>query len=434
MLVRADVVVTQNDERAVINNGGVAIRNGLVLEVGEYAALAEAYVPESNLDLSGKMLMPGLVNGHTHIPMTLFRGFADDMPLMEWLEDHIWPVEFQLTDEMLEVGALIGCAELIRSGCTAFLNGYFHEQITGHTASKAGIRAVLGEGFFSFPSPHFPSAEDCWNTLRQLEADFSDDPLVRTAITPHAAFTVNPEELAASYALACELDLPWQTHIAESPAETATCLEKYGKRPLEILADGGLLTPRTTLHHCVDLTDAEIELLAESGANVVHCPTSNLKLCSGISPVQRMLDAGVTMGIGSDGASSNNQHNMFREMAMAALIGKVRHNDASAMSAQAVLDMATHGSAHCLGWPELGRIQAEFPADIIALELSSLNLMPLYNPVSHAVYAATGMEVCMTMVAGRILYLYGEFRTMDVHALKEEAKQAAKWVFSKAGK
>ena len=434
LLVRADLAVTQDDDRTVVRDAGVAIRDGLVAEVGAYGDLNRAYDPDDRLDLSGKMLLPGLVNGHTHLPMTLFRGVADDLPLMEWLEDHIWPVEFQLTDAMLEIGAKIGCAELIRTGCTAFLNGYFHEQITGYAASGAGIRAVLGEGFFSFPSPQFPTADHCWETVRRLESDFSDDPLVRTAVTPHAAFTVSPDELAASYDLACELDIPWQIHIAESPAETATCLEKYGKRPMRILADGGLLTPRSVLHHCVDITDEEIEILADSGASVVHCPGSNLKLCSGLSPVQRLLDTGVTVGLGTDGASSNNQLNMFRDMGLAALIGKVRAGDASSVNAQQVLDMATRGSARCLGWPELGRIQAGCPADMIALELANPNLMPLYNPVSHAVYASTGMEVCMTMVAGRVLYLYGEFLTMDVQTLQTEAVQASRWVLDRKKK
>lgn len=431
LLVRADAVVTQDDARAVVQDAAVAILGGMVAEVGGYADLVAGYEPSAQLDMSGKVLLPGLVNGHTHLPMTLFRGAADDLPLMEWLEDHIWPVEVQLTDSMLEIGAKIGCAELIRTGCTAFLNGYFHEHVTGNAASDAGLRAVLGEGFFSFPSPSFPSADHCWDTIRRLESEFSENPLVRTAVTPHAAFTVSPAELTESYALACDLDVPWQIHIAESPAETATCLEKYGKRPLGILADEGLLTPRTVLHHCVDITDEEIERLADSGACAVHCPGSNLKLCSGLSPVQRLIDAGVTVGLGTDGASSNNQLNMFRDMALAALVGKIRSGDASAVSAQTVLDMATRGSARCLGWPELGRIQPGCPADMVALELASPNLMPLYNPVSHAVYASTGMEVCMTMAAGQILYLYGEFRTMDIHGLREEARYASQWILER---
>jgi len=430
LLLRADLIVTQDDARTVIENGGVAVHGGLVAAVGPYADLDKKFDPDRRLDMGGKMLMPGLVNGHTHLPMTLFRGFADDLPLMAWLQNHIWPVEFQLNEALLDIGARIGCAELIRTGCTAFLNGYFHEQITGRAASASGIRAVLGEGFFHFPSPHFPDAEACWETIRRLDADFADDPLVRTAVTPHAVFTVTPEELVASFELARELNIPWQVHAAESPAETATCLEKYGKRPLDILRDEGLLTPRTVLHHCVDITDDEIAMLADSGANVVHCPVSNLKLCSGISPVQRLVDAGVTVGLGTDGAASNNQLNLFRDMAVAALVGKVRSGDASAVNAATVLDMATRGSARCLGWDGLGRIEPGCPADIIALEMASPNLTPVYDPVSHAVYASTGMEVCMTMAAGQVLYLYGDYKTMDIAALRHEAGEAARWACS----
>jgi len=432
LLIRADVVVTQDDSRSVIHEAGVAVCDGLVAEVGSYADLDAIYEPNSRLDMSGKLLMPGLVNGHIHLPMTLFRGYADDLPLMEWLEDHIWPVEFQLTDEMLEIGAKIGCAELIRTGCTSMLNGYFHESVTGDTASSCGLRAVLGEGFFNFPSPHFPTAKDCWDTIRTLDKRYKGNPLIRTAVTPHAAFTVAPENLIASYEVARELDVPWQIHLAESPAETAVCLHKYGKRPIELLHHHQLLTERTTIHHCVDVTDGEIEILADAKVNVIHNPSSNLKLCSGLSPVQKLLDAGITVGLGTDGASSNNQLNMFRDMALAALIGKIRHDDASAVRAQSVLDMATRGSAKCLGWPELGKIQKGCPADMIALDLANPNLMPMYHPVSHIVYASTGMEVCMTMVDGEILYLYDDFKTLDVKALRDEALRASKWILSKA--
>ena len=434
LLVQADVAVTQDDTRRVILNAGVAVTNGIVVGVGDHDDLCAQYEPGTSLDLSGTMLMPGLVNGHTHLPMTLFRGFADDMPLMEWLEEHIWPVEFQLTDELLTIGAKLGCAEFVRTGCTSFLNSYMHEHVTGEIVSQAGLRVVLGEGFFSFPSPLFPTAEECWQTIRELSQRYSDNPCIRTAVTPHAAFTVTPDELVASFELATELDVIWQIHLAESETETAICLDRYGKRPIELLHAHGLLTGRTTLHHCVDITDEEIEILADTGVNVVHNPASNLKLCSGISPVQKMLDAGVIVGLGTDGASSNNQLNMFRDMALAALIGKVRHEDASAVSAQSALDMATRGSARCLGWPELGRIEVGCPADMIALDLSTPNLMPAYNYISHAVYGATGMEVCMTMVGGKILYLYGDFRTMDMKAMRTEALLASKWVLSKAKK
>jgi 5-methylthioadenosine/S-adenosylhomocysteine deaminase len=434
LLVRADAIVTQDGERRVLTDAAVAVTDGLVAEVGDYANLAAAYEPEQTLDLSGKMLLPGLVNGHTHLPMTLQRGLADDLPLMEWLQNHIWPVEAKLNETLLASGAKLGCAELIRTGCTTFLNGYFHEQITGQAVSDCGLRAVLGEGFFAFPSPFFATAEDCWNTVRALDERYRDHPRLRSAVTPHAVYTVEPDQLAESFELAESLDIPWQTHLAESPMETALCLEKHGMRPVEILRSLNLLSPRTTLHHCVDVTDEEIALLADRGVNVVHNPASNLKLCSGLSPVQKLLDAGVNVGLGTDGAASNNQLNMFRDMGLAALVGKVSHGDASAVSAQTALDMATRNSARCLGWPELGRIEAGCPADMCALDLASPNLMPMFNPVSHAVYAATGLEVCMTMTAGEVLYLYGDFRTLDMTALREEATECAKWARCAAGR
>lgn len=433
LLIKADAIITQSEE-GVIYDAGIAVNEGIVVHVGPYDTIQSVSSPHEHLDLSGKYVLPGLVNGHTHLPMTLLRGFADDMPLMEWLEKHIWPVEFQLTDDMLAIGARIGCAELIRTGCTAFLNGYFHESITGDIASQTGIRSVLGEGFFSFPSPLFPTAEDCWKTIRDLNNRYVRNPLIRTAVTPHAVFTVSPDEMIASYELATEIGSIWQIHLAESETETSICMEKHGKRPVRLLHDLGLLSSQTTLHHCVDVNDDEIALLAEAGCKVVHNPASNLKLNSGMSPVQKMLDAGVTVGLGTDGAASNNQLNLFRDMALAALIGKVRSNDASAVSAQAVLDMATRGSAQCIGWPELGRLEKGCPADMIALDMAHPGMMPVHNPVSHAVYAATGHEVCMTMVAGEILYLYGEFRTIDIHALQSQAQEAMKWVRNKAQK
>lgn len=434
LLVCADIIVTQDDKRQIIRNGAVAIHDGTIIDIGEHADLVSAYSPMQQLDMTGKILMPGLVNAHTHLPMTLFRGYADDLPLMRWLEDHIWPVEQQLIDDMLAIGARIGCAELIRTGCTSFLNGYFKESVTGDISAEVGLRCVLGEGFFSFPSPMFPTADDCWHTIRELEKRYIHEALVSTAITPHAVFTVKPDDLVASYHLAETMGIQWQIHLAESEEETATCMDKYGKRPVQLLADLNLLSSRTTLHHCVDVNDEEIEILSDRKVNVVHNPASNLKLNSGVSPVQKMLDAGIVVGLGTDGASSNNQLNMFREMGLAALVGKVRHSDASAVDANAVLDMATRGSAKCLGLDKLGRIEIGAPADMIALDLSTPNLLPVYNHISHLVYAASGHEVCMTMVGGKILYLYGNYWTMDIKSLQDDALRAKKWIVSMAKK
>ncbi|WP_243546264.1 amidohydrolase family protein [Pseudodesulfovibrio tunisiensis] len=434
LLVFAETVVTQDADRRILSDAGVAMRDGMIVDVSDRNSLKAGFTAQEELDLGPAMLMPGLVNGHTHLPMTLFRGVADDLPLMDWLEKHIWPVEMQLTPELLELGAMVGCMEMIRTGTTAFLNGYFKEEAVGDAVERTGIRAVIGEGFFDFPSPHFPSPEHYRETVERLVDRYQNSSRVRVAVTPHAVFTVGADALVESHALAQDMNIPWQIHLAESPAETQASLKKHGKRPVELLESLGLLSEHVTLHHCVDLTDREIRVLADSGARVVHNPCSNLKLASGVAPVQKLLDAGAVMGLGTDGAASNNQLNMFREMSTAALLGKIAANDASAVNAGDVLDMATRGSAACLGWETLGRLEAGCPADMIALDLRQPNMMPMYAPTSHAVYAATGMEVRLTIAEGRILYRDGEFLTLDAEKLRREIRRAAKWISAKKRK
>lgn len=427
-LITADMAVVHGG--TPLENAAVAISDGQIRSVGPADELRTTYTANNLVELGPALLLPGLVNAHTHLPMTLLKGIADDMPLLEWLERHIWPVEGRLSGEQLEIGALIGCAEMIRTGTTAFLNGYLLEEYTGNAVDASGIRAVLGEGFFGFPSPMFPTAEDCWQATRELAARYANHERIRSAVTPHAVFTVKPQELAESHALAADMGIPWQIHLAESPEETANCLEKTGKRPVELLASLGILDSRCTLHHCVDITPDEVALIADAGARVSHNPASNLKLASGIAPVQAMLDAGITVGIGTDGSASNNQLNMFREMGLAALCGKVRERDASAVSAASALKMATSGSAACLHWPELGSLAPGRPADICALDLTQPNLLPMNDPISHCAYSASGHEVMLTMCDGKILFQDGRYTTLDMDLLRTEAESIRRWILS----
>lgn len=427
-LVCAELIITQDEQRTLVSNGAVAVVEGKVLSLGHAAEMRERFDAQSVIDLGPALLMPGLVNAHCHAPMSLLRGVADDLPLMQWLEKYIWPMEADLTRELVAVGAELACAEMIRTGTTAFMDGYFHEDVLGDIAQRSGLRVVLGEGFFSFPSPFFPTAKDCWRAIEGLEQRFSKNSLVRSAVTPHAVYTVTPDALVESYDLACQLDMPWQTHCAETPAETKSCLEKYGKRPIAVLESLGVLSSRVTLAHCVDVLPEEMALLAERGVHVVHNPTSNFKLSSGAAPVQSMIDAGVSLGLGTDGAASNNQLNMFADMRMAALVGKVQAHNAAAVKAQAVLDMATRGSARCLHWEGLGILAPGNPADMIALDMSSPNLMPMHNPVSQIVYAVSGHEVVMNMVEGRIIYRNGKYKDIDIKALQERMDDVVGWV------
>lgn len=428
LMVLSDHIVTQNDQRTLLAKGAVAITGDTISAIGTAQEILATYEARQTQNLGASLLMPGLVNAHCHAPMTLLRGLADDLPLLQWLEQYIWPIEAGLTNEMIALGMQLACAEMLRSGTTAFMDYYFHEHLTGTVAEQVGIRTVLGEGFFSFPSPHFPTANDCWERIRHIKEKFTSSNIIRSAVSPHAIYTVTAENLIASYELACSLEIPWQIHCAETVAETERCIELHGKRPIALLESLGLLSGRTTLAHCVDVTQEEITLLAARGVHVVHNPASNYKLNSGTAPVQTMLDAQIPVGLGTDGAASNNQLNMFADMRLAALIGKIGGNSASAVNAQAALDMATRHSAKCIHWPELGQLAPGHPADMVALDLSHPNLMPFHNAISHVVYASTGHEVAMTMVAGKILYHNGKYATINMTGLQEEITQIAQWM------
>ncbi|EPR30460.1 5-methylthioadenosine/S-adenosylhomocysteine deaminase [Alkalidesulfovibrio alkalitolerans DSM 16529] len=428
LLVLADVVVTQDDERRVIHDGAVAIHGDTITAVGTRAEIEPLANADRVLDLGAAMLLPGLVNAHSHVAMSLFRGLADDLPLMEWLSDHIWPVEKRLTPRMVHLGALLACAEMIASGTTCFSDMYLLEHEVAAAAEATGMRAVVAEGVITTPTMTYATPEEGYALIERLHRRYDGHPLVSTAVMAHAVYTTSPTMLKDSFALAGRLDAPFMLHAAESAEETRQCVEAFGMRPIAHLESLGLLSPRTTLFHCVDVTMDEIALLAERGTAVVHCPESNMKLGNGFAPVQKMLDAGVRVGLGTDGAASNNDLSMFREMGSAARIQKAYRGDPSVLNEKSVLDMATIGSAHALRLPGLGRIAAGFRADMCALDMSCPNLMPLHDPVSQAVYAATGGEVRLTMVNGRVLYMDGRFLALDHEALVEEARDVAAWV------
>jgi len=433
-LLTCDVLLTQDRERTVIRDAAVAISKGVIAAVGPRAEVEPAWTPRERLELGRAMVLPGLINAHTHVSMTLLRGLADDLPLMDWLTQHIFPVEQKLTPELVRLGALLGCAEMLATGTTAFCDMYLMETAVAEAVHQAGIRARVGEVIFAFPSPAYADLDGALAVARGLEERWKDEPRIRTAVMPHAVYTTNPELLKRSMALAEELDVPLHVHLAESATETAQCLEQTGKRPVEYLHSLGLLGPRTLAAHCVDLTEDEIALLADSGTLVAHCPESNMKLASGCAPVQQLLDAAGMVGLGTDGACSNNNLNMFTEMGSAALLQKVNRMDPTVLRAQTVLDMATLGGAACLAWPELGSLEPGKAADLVALDLDRPNMLPMYNPASHVVYAADGGEVALTMVGGEVLYRDGAFTRLDYPALLAEIREAAAWVRRQVGK
>jgi 5-methylthioadenosine/S-adenosylhomocysteine deaminase len=430
-LIRAGVCLTQNSSREVLYNAGIAISGGKILAIGPYAELIQRYSPEDNLDLSRCQVLPGLINTHTHATMTVFRGLADDLPLMEWLTKHIFPVEKHLTAEVVRLGALLACAEMLRSGTTCFCDMYLMEREVARAVIESGMRAVVGEGLFVFPSPAYPDIERAFELVEELQELSENEPRLRNALMPHAVYTTTPEILERSFALAEKYDAVWMIHLAETAHETAECISMTGKRPLAYIQDLGLLSDRTLLAHGVDLNGEEIGLLTATGTKVAHNPKSNMKLASGVAPIPAMLSAGVIVGLGTDGAASNNSLNMFTEMAGASLLHKVSGMDPTALSAQSALDMATVNGAACLRWPDIGRLEPGCRADLVALSLDEPNMVPLHNPVSQSVYAANGGEVVLTMIEGKVLYRQGEYLSIDYPGLLLEMQDVAKWVRKK---
>ncbi|MDR2076976.1 MAG: amidohydrolase [Desulfovibrio sp.] len=431
-LISASRLLTQNRDRAVLEDAALSVSRGVIQAVGPRADFASIRA-ERTLRLGDALLMPGLVNAHTHSSMTFLRGLADDLPLMDWLRGHVFPVDRGLTEEIISLGCLLGCAEMTRTGTTTFADMYLREDAVMETVDRCGMRVLAGEGIFAFPSPAYPDPAAALDLVRGQAARWKGHSRVRVCVMPHSIYTTTPAILASCRDLAGELDLPLHIHLAETPEETANCLAATGQRPVAYCHSLGLLGKDTAIAHGVDLTEEDMDLLAKAGVAVVHNPRSNMKLASGVAPAPDLLARGVSLGLGTDGAASNNSLNLFAEMSACALLHKISRKNPTLMPAQTVLDMATLGSAAALGWTGLGRLAPGCPADLIALDLSSPNLQPLYNPASQLVYAASGFEVILSMVEGRILYQNGRFTGLDYPLLLREMEKIMAWVLRARG-
>lgn len=419
-LVHAGVLVTQDAERRVFSPGALAINDGAILDAGPAEELHTHWQATKILDLENMLVLPGLVNAHSHAAMTFLRGLADDMPLMEWLEQRIFPVEARLTADIVRLGSLLGFAEMLRTGTTACMDMYLFEGAVLEAAEQAGLRCMGGEAVFGFPSAACADARAALTATRELAARYAGHERISVAVNCHSVYTTTPEIVSACRDLALELNLPFHMHLAETHGETERCLARHGCRPLAYCRNLGVLEAPCTFAHVVDVTEDELELLAASGVAVAHNPSSNMKLASGAAPLAAMLRCGMAVGLGTDGPASNNQCNLFQEMGRAALLHKLVSGDPAAVPAGAVLDMATLGGAAALRMPRLGALAPGMAADCVALDLDEPNLQPMYAPVSHLVYATTGHEVRLTMVGGEIVYRDGKFSRFDYDALRRE--------------
>jgi 5-methylthioadenosine/S-adenosylhomocysteine deaminase len=401
-------------------------------DAGTIEAIGPDLEGDEVLDASGGLVMPGLVNAHTHVSMTLLRGYADDKPLDAWLREDIWPVEEELTDDDIEAGAELGVLEMIRSGTTAFADMYFAMDRVADVVERAGVRARLGRGIVTVGKDHEEARADLEDGVEFATTyDGAADGRIRTAVMPHSLTTVEESILEEAADLAAAHDLPVHLHANETESEVDPIVSERGIRPIEYADDRGVLGPSSFLAHGVHLDDSEIARLAERGTAVVHCPASNMKLASGIAPVQRLREAGVTVGIGTDGAASNNDLDLFDEMRDAAMVGKLAAADASAVPAPAVVEMATSGGAEAIGVPG-GRIEAGAAADLIVVDLESPHLTPAHDLVSHLAYAVRGSDVRHTVCDGSVLMRDREVTTLDADAVMERAGSVAADLVSRA--
>jgi 5-methylthioadenosine/S-adenosylhomocysteine deaminase len=428
LIVSGDYVLTQNQAGDILRDGAVAIRGAAIEAVGPRSEILAAHGANAR-HLSGDrvLVMPGLVNAHTHVSMTCLRGLADDLPLMTWLNENIFPAEKKLTGEIVFWGALLGCAEMILSGTTTFCDMYLFEDDVARAVDQAGLRALVGEVLYDFPSPNYGPVEQAVPFTRRLIESWKGHERIRVAVEPHALYTCSPDLLTACRDLAREQGVPLITHLAESPDEVAGIRRTYGATPVRHLERLGLLSPNLIADHCVALEQEEIDLLARRGVKVAHNPSSNMKLASGVAPVPELLQAGVAVGLGTDGAASNNNLDLFGEMNIAAKLHKAARLDPTVMDAATVLGMATCGGARVLGLEgRVGRLEPGCLADLIVVDLNQPHLTPLYHPVSPLVYAASGADVIHSVVHGRILMENRRLKTLDLDEIYEKMKDIAR--------
>jgi 5-methylthioadenosine/S-adenosylhomocysteine deaminase len=388
----------------VLEDHSVAIRDGIIVGVQPRGEANQRFEPAKRVELHDHALIPGLVNLHTHASMSLMRGMADDMPLMRWLNDHIWPAEAKhVSPQFVYDGTLLACAEMLRSGVTCFNEMYFFPEQAARAAIDAGMRASIGLIAIEFPTAYASDADDYISKGLEARDQLAGEPLLSFCMAPHAPYTVSDRTFGRVLMLAEELDLPIHVHLHETLDEIDQSVSQYGVRPLERLWKLGLVGPRLIAVHAVHMEDPEIELLSSSGASVAHCPSSNLKLASGFANISQMLERGVTVGIGTDGAASNNSLDMFREMRTAALLAKAKSGNPEAMPAASALRAATLQGAEALGLADrIGTIAEGKFADLCAVSFNSPEMTPCYDPISQLVYSAGRENVTHVWVGGTL--------------------------------
>ena len=427
VVVSGGTVITENASHQVVDPGAVAIDGTDIIDVGSPEALAAKYQPRESVDARGQIVLPGLINTHTHAPMVMYRGLADDLALMDWLQKYIFPAEAKtVSPEMVRVGTRLAALEMIESGTTTFADMYYFEEEIARAAFGAGLRGVLGETIIQFPVADAKTPAEGLARAERFIREFKDNGLIVPAVAPHALYTNDKATLTASAALARKYGVPVLIHFAETEDEVRTAREQYKATPAAALAALGFWGPKTVAAHGVWVTDDDIAILKQHNVGIAHNPESNMKLASGAAPVVKYLAAGVNVGLGTDGAASNNDLDMFEAMRQAALLAKLTTRDPTAVSARTALDLATVGGARTLAMEQLiGSLEAGKRADVIVVSMREARQTPMYDPISHLVYTTRGDDVRTTIVNGRILMKDRQLRTLDKATVIADANRLA---------
>ncbi|WPL18092.1 5-methylthioadenosine/S-adenosylhomocysteine deaminase [Thiorhodovibrio winogradskyi] len=424
LLIHADWILPVDAQDRTLAQHSIAIERGRIAALLPSAEAREQIQAKTTLTLRGHALIPGLINAHTHSPMALLRGLADDLPLMTWLHEHIWPAEGRWVDpDFVADGTRLALLEMLRGGITCFNDMYFYPEVTARVAAEAGMRAIIGMILVDFPTRYAENPEQYFSRGLSLHERYREHHLIRAAFAPHSPYAVSEQPLQRVATLAEELQVPVHIHLHETRDEVSQSLRDHGERPLARLDRLGLLSPLLVAIHMTQLGDEEIDRLAQSGAHVVHCPESNLKLASGFCPVTKLLKAGVNVALGTDGAASNNDLNLLGEMRTAALLAKGVAQSASALPAATALRMATLNGARALGLEEeTGSLEVGKAADLVALDLSDPHTQPLYNACSQIIYAASSHQVRHVWISGQQVIRAGEPLTLEPERVLSEAR------------
>jgi 5-methylthioadenosine/S-adenosylhomocysteine deaminase len=425
LIIRGGTVVTMDSERRVLENGAVAIKGGRIAEIGSPAEIDRKYAGREVVNAAGKVVIPGLINGHTHVPMTLFRGLADDLDLQEWLTKYIFPAEAKnVTEDFVRVGTRLGLAEMIRSGTTTYCDMYYFEDAIADETAKAGVRGVLGETIIDFPVADNKTNAEGMAYVAKFVERWKGHELIVAAIAPHAPYTVSEEHLKAVRAFSESTGAPIVTHISETKREVDDSVKAKGASPIDYLSRIGFLSNKVIAAHVVWPSDEELDLLKKTGVGVIHNPQSNMKLASGVAPVPQMLKRGLLVGLGTDGAASNNDLNMWEEMDTAAKLHKVFSGDPKVLSAEEAFELATIRGAQALHLEnEIGSIEKGKRADLVIVERDSLNQIPLYNVYSDLVYATKANDVETVIINGRIVMRDRRLLTLNEQEIKTSARR-----------